>query len=222
MSEAVSQYYEAFQKNRNKAGTMEVPERLQFIRDQVGRDKDVIELGCRFGALIEHFLDGNRVVGADVDRHALEICRTRLSIPTHVVDLNERMPFGAQTFDVVVLSEVLEHLPYPQVTLAEIGRILRKEGKLVGSVPNAVMLRNRLRFLLRGIVELDPTHLQHFSAESLSTLLGQFFEVVHIESVSGRYVSLSKNLFANMLLFSCKAPKGTALAALWAEDRKAN
>ena len=72
MSEAVSQYYEAFQKNRNKAGTMEVPERLQFIRDQVGRDKDVIELGCRFGALIEHFLDGNRVVGADVDRHALE------------------------------------------------------------------------------------------------------------------------------------------------------
>jgi SAM-dependent methyltransferase len=207
MTDLVNQYYEAFQTERKKVGTMDVPERWRFIREEVGRDRDVVELGCRFGALIEHFAEGNRVVGLDVDRRALEICRERLGVATHVANLNEPLPLANASFDVVVLSEVLEHLPYPQITLREIVRVLRNDGKLVGSVPNAVILRNRLRFMFRGVVELDPTHLHHFSQASLSRLMRTFFEEVVIEPIAGRYVRLSKNLFANMLMFSCRRPR---------------
>jgi SAM-dependent methyltransferase len=205
-SEWLSQYYEAFQSAREKQGTLAEAARLDFIREEVGRGHRVIELGCRFGSLTEVFLDGNEVVGADVDRRALQECGRRLGIPTHVVNLNDQLPFDDASFDVVVLSEVLEHLPYPEITLHQVARILRPGGKFVGSVPNAVMLRNRLRFLFRGIVELDPTHLQHFSRRSLELLLRRFFGQVAIRPATGRFEFLSRELFANLLMFSCSVP----------------
>lgn len=213
-SDKVNQYYEAFQSARDKKGTLADEARLKFMKREVGTGRAVIELGCRFGALTEVFLEGNDVVGADVDRRALAECSLRLGIPTHVVNLNEQLPFDNASFDVVVLSEVLEHLPYPEITLGEITRILRPNGKLVGSVPNAVMLRNRLRFLVRGIVELDPTHLQHFSRRSLTLLLDRFFEDVQVVPTAGRYQPLSKDLFSNLLLFTGTSPMGADFTGL--------
>jgi len=140
----------------------------------------------------------------------------RLGIETRIANLNETLPFPDHSFDVVVMSEVLEHLPYPEITLGEIARILRPDGKFVGSVPNAVMLRNRLRFLARGIVELDPTHLQHFSKRSLGLLLERFFHHIHIRSITGRLRFVSTTLFSNTLLFSCVRPRdirSTSLAS---------
>lgn len=59
-------------------------------------------------------------------------------------------PFDDETFDVVVLTEVVEHLrEYPARSLAEACRILRRGGVLVLTTPNAAYLRNRL-MLLRG------------------------------------------------------------------------
>jgi SAM-dependent methyltransferase len=207
MSELLSEYYESFHEERQKLGTVSIPERFEFIRREVGKDKKVVELGCRFGGLLQYFIEGNEVVGVDIDRNALVICREKFGIETHVANLNDKLPYSNSEFDVVVLSEVLEHLPYPELTFQEISRILKNEGKLVGSVPNATHLRNRLRFLLTGVVELDRTHLQQFSASSLKVMLNGFFENIKIVSVSGRFIGLSERLFANYLLFSCHSPK---------------
>ena len=49
--------------------------------------------------------------------------------------------------------------------------MLRPGGTLVASVPNAYRLKGRLRFLFGRSPELDPTHLQMFSAADVRTLL---------------------------------------------------
>jgi SAM-dependent methyltransferase len=203
----LSRYYEAFHEERQKVGTVAVPERLGFVAAEVGTGKDVVELGCRYGDLLAAFVEGNRVTGVDIDRQALDVCAGRYAVVTQVANLNEALPFGDEQFDVVVLSEVLEHLPYPEITLSEIARICRPGGKLVGSVPNGARLRNRLRFLLGGEVDLDRTHLRHFSPRSLTATLDRFFERTRVIPVSGRYVGLSQNLFAGYLLFVSEDPR---------------
>jgi ubiquinone/menaquinone biosynthesis C-methylase UbiE len=47
----------------------------------------------------------------------------------------ERLPFPDASFDVVICSEVLEHLPDVDVALAEITRIVKPGGKFACSVP---------------------------------------------------------------------------------------
>jgi SAM-dependent methyltransferase len=202
-SELLSGFYESFHRARGKHGTVSFPERFEFIRAEVGTGRRVIELGCRYGDLLAHFVEGNEVTGVDVDREALDACRRTYGVATSVVNLNEALPFADGEFDVAVLSEVLEHLPYPHITLSEIRRILGPGGKLVGSVPHGTRLRNRLRFLTQGTVEMDPTHLFHYSPRSLKALLEEYFAEARVVPASGRYARWHTAL-SNYLLFSAR------------------
>jgi SAM-dependent methyltransferase len=61
----------------------------------------------------------------------------------HVVGVEgdaESLPFACRSFDLIILTETLEHLLDPSHALAEIARLLRPEGHLVLTVPN----KNRL------------------------------------------------------------------------------
>ncbi len=155
------------------------------------------------GDLTARFVEGNEVVGVDVDERALGVCRDRLGIRTVTHDLSCTLPFPDSEFDVAVLSEVLEHLPYPELTLGEISRILRPGGVLIGSVPNGARLRNRLSFLMTGVVEQDPTHLWHYGPASLRQKLETGFSQVETRLVGGRFRSLMPRMMAKYLLFLC-------------------
>jgi SAM-dependent methyltransferase len=50
-------------------------------------------------------------------------------------DLNEPLPFDAETFDTIVLSDVLEHIARPEVLWAEMARILAPGGEILMNVP---------------------------------------------------------------------------------------
>ncbi|NJN63407.1 MAG: class I SAM-dependent methyltransferase [Acidobacteria bacterium] len=72
--------------------------------------------------------------------------------------LNEPFPFDAGSFDVVVLTEVLEHLPTgPGRVFREINRVLLPGGHLVFSLPNLAQLRKRITSL-RGRAVLEPVY----------------------------------------------------------------
>jgi SAM-dependent methyltransferase len=206
-SDLLSKFYEDYHEGRRKRGTVSSSERIDFIVNEIGTGHEVVELGCRFGGLLKYFVQGNRVTGVDIDRRALEECARLYPVTTQLANLNDSLPFPDASFDIVVLSEVLEHLPYPGISLAEAARICRSSGKLLGSVPNAVRLKNRLRFLFGGPVDTDETHLHHFSVDSLIRLLSNYFHDVKAQAVSGRYVLLSRTLFANHIVFSAQRPR---------------
>jgi SAM-dependent methyltransferase len=201
MKNMLSRFYEDFHRERGKQGTVLDPHRVDFIVNNVGMRKRVLDVGCRYCDLTRLFSEHNYVTGIDIDEHALEVCGRIGNIQTSVQDLNGRLAFSDMAFDVVVMSEVLEHLPYPDITLSEIVRVLKPGGRLVGSVPNATRLKNRLRFLFSGDVDEDRTHLFHYSQNKLRQLLAKHFAQIRIESVSGRLAVLSPGLFGNFLLF---------------------
>ncbi|MGH9398742.1 MAG: methyltransferase domain-containing protein [Thermoanaerobaculia bacterium] len=78
-----------------------------------------------------------------------------LSIPIDPdVDLLCALPYAAESFDVLILSEVLEHLPSQATVLAEAGRILRPGGRLILSTPNIARLHSRWHFFWTGTHKL--------------------------------------------------------------------
>lgn len=181
-------------------------ERASRIRALVGGPGlRVLEVGCRTGALTQSYAAGNEVVGVDVDRAALAAAEERLGIETHWSDVEESLPFEDETFDVVVVAEVLEHLADPAGALENVRRVLKQGGRLVGSVPNAYRLKNRLIFLAGGPPDNDPMHLQLFSTDALRSLLHEF-EDVRIEFAVGRFVRLHPRLLANTQVFSARKP----------------
>ena len=179
-------------------------ERARLFGSWIGKDKDLLDLGCRDGTLTRHFLDGNRVVGGDIDVRALESARGEYGIEVHRVNLNAALPFPSDRFDAVLLAETLEHLPYPRITLREIDRVLRPQGLFIGNVPLFYHLHGRWRVLRGKRLDSDPTHCQYFSYDSLRELLRPFFTVEEILPLKGRLARWSMRLFARNVAFRCR------------------
>jgi len=178
---SLQEQYERHHRERREEGDFVfVPERIPLLVAAVGAGKQVLDLGCRSGALTRHFLDGNEVVGLDVDAAALA----------------KAAALG--------IGELLEHLRVPDALVAEIRRVLRPGGVLAGSVPNAFRLQSRLRFLRGRPPEDDPTHLRMFSPPALEALLAAGFEDVELFFVGGRYRRLHPRLLARDLVFSAR------------------
>jgi SAM-dependent methyltransferase len=165
----------------------------------------VLDLGCRTGALTQHYAEGNSVVGVDVDRDALARAVERLGIETIWADVEDELPVGGESFDVVVAGELLEHLADPAAAVAKARRALKPGGRFVGSVPNAFRLKSRLRFAAGRHPESDPTHLQLFTPAALQALLADF-EDVRISFAVGRFVRWHPRLMARVQVFTARKP----------------
>lgn len=197
-------YGEHHRQRRAEGDFVFVPERIPFFQAAIGRGRRVLDLGCRSGALTRHLLEGNEVVGLDVDEAALAKA-SALGIETVVADVEEPLPFPDASFDAVVAGELLEHLRFPDGLVAEARRVLRPGGVFAGSVPNAFRLQSRLRFLAGRPPEDDPTHLRLFSPAALRALLAGF-EDVRLAFLGGRYRRLHPRLLARDLAFRAVRP----------------
>ena len=205
MSDLGERYEEHHRERRDDGDFVFVPERIPLFVEAIGRGKRVLDLGCRSGALTRHFLEGNSVVGLDVDAAALEKARA-LGIEPVQGNVEDPLPFEDASFDAVVAGELFEHLRFPDALVAEIERVLRPGAVLVGSVPNAFRLQSRLRFLRGRSPEDDPTHLRMFSPVLIRGLL-RGFDDVKVDFVGGRYAKLGARLFARDLVFRASRPR---------------
>jgi 2-polyprenyl-3-methyl-5-hydroxy-6-metoxy-1,4-benzoquinol methylase len=151
--------------------------RVPYVKKWIGQGKKVLDLGCRDGMLTKGFAEGNQVIGVDVDRKALEMCKNRLGIETMWVDLNEEWPWENESFDCIVACEIIEHLFVLDRFLENVKKTLKRGGVFVGSVPNAFRARNRWKFLCGNEYEKDPTHVRQFSYEKVGKMLEGFSEV---------------------------------------------
>ena len=117
----VQSYYETHHKQGQRLNQSFLEStRGQLFSDWIGKNKKVLDLGGRDGTLTKHFIEKNHVTLADIDENALEYAKKNYKVETIKVDLNQSLPFKDKSFDVVVMAEVLEHLPYPNITLSEI------------------------------------------------------------------------------------------------------
>ncbi len=142
----------------------------QHTRALLGRTPGrILDVGCGNGDFLAGLKRrGWQVQGTEFSTTAATIARNK-GVTVHEGDLASAH-FPADSFDVVTLWHVLEHVPLPQVDMAEIRRILHDDGLLVVEVPNSASFTFRL--CREQWYPLDvPLHLQHFTPATLQQLL---------------------------------------------------
>jgi 2-polyprenyl-3-methyl-5-hydroxy-6-metoxy-1,4-benzoquinol methylase len=147
----------------------------------------VLDVGCGEGVLVqrwaERLVDG-RVVGVDLEEDSIQAGWAEHAAPNleyRVVETAE-LPFAANEFDLASAIEVLEHVPDPERTLAEMARCARSH--LLVSVPREPLWRalNMARGAYWSSLGNTPGHLNHWSRRSFVALLARHGEVVRVRS----------------------------------------
>ncbi len=95
----------------------------------------VLDLGCGRGGIVERLHHRGNWIGTDPDFRSLTEHRW-LALP-RVLSRATHLPFADAGFNVVASSWVLEHLPDPHATFADVARVLRPGGWFFFLTPNA-------------------------------------------------------------------------------------
>ncbi len=101
----------------------------------------LLDLGCGNGYLLREIVrrqPNAPVAGIDFSRALLSNARTQVPSGSFCLgDLNTSLPFADASYDLVILSEVYEHLLQPRGLLDEMHRVVKPEGECVITFPNA-------------------------------------------------------------------------------------
>nr|MBC7244123.1 class I SAM-dependent methyltransferase [Chloroflexota bacterium] len=156
--------------------------RLKTIERFANKGK-LLDIGCATG----FFLDlartrGWEVVGSEVSTFAAQYARDRFGLDVHEGSLRE-LHFAAETFDVVTMWDVIEHVADPMGDLREVWRILRKGGLLSLITPDCSSPIARLLGKRWEEVRRVREHIYFFSRRTMTEMLRRAgFEVLKIES----------------------------------------
>lgn len=140
------------------------------ILERLPEGARVLDLGSREGS----FADGAypvRVVRLDIGAPQ--------RAPSKFVQADAaRLPFAARTFDAVILNHSLEHIREWKPALQEIGRVVRRDGAVFVSVPDATTIADRL---YRKVYRNLGGHVNLFdSASKLERMLSWYLGLPHV------------------------------------------
>ena len=145
----------------------------------------VLDAGCGEGFVVDYLARQNpdlRLTGVDLSEEAIAYAQAHFGERgTFRTGSVYKLPFSDNAFDVVVCSEVLEHLDDPARAVRELKRVARSH--VLITVPREPYFKwlNDLGRLLR--ISPDPGHVNFWTAESFPAFVGEHFERVTYDRV---------------------------------------
>ncbi len=121
------------------AEPLNVAKRLAVVNAVGTKGKVILDCGCGQGDYVVQLLsqESCEVFGIEFNQEKVNAYSKRYPDSTNVIQGNiEKMPFDSNKFDVVLLNEVLEHIPDHNRGLSEIYRVLKPNGKIIIFSPN--------------------------------------------------------------------------------------
>lgn len=156
-----------------------VGEIIEKIEPGVG-DSKVLDAGCGEGFitnLIAANIHNVDIIGLEYTEEALEIAKKMNQQLTYVQGDIYDMHFEDNTFEVVICTEVLEHLEHPELALKELERVCKKY--LVITVPNEPWFCLGNLIALKNISRLgNPIdHINHWTYRGFQKFVEQYLGV---------------------------------------------
>ena len=158
----------------------------------------VLEVGCGDGAVLAELAArgfGERRCGVELSEPAAAIARGRAGIEEVVFSTADRLPHADTTFDLGILTHVLEHVPDPVALLAETARVCRAVVIEVPLEANVSARRDGKRAGAR-----DVGHVQRFDRDAVRRVVGDA---------------------GLRIVAECSDPLGTAVHLFYADTRAA-
>lgn len=143
---------------------------LKLVR-RYGGGGNLLDVGCALGAMLRAGQEAGYVpFGVELNPAAVERARQ------HAQDVRcgtlAQAGYAPDTFDIVTMTDLLEHVHDPASTLREVRRILKPGGVLLITTPNTGSLGARL--LGRHWPHYKIEHLFYFNRKALRMLLAEF------------------------------------------------
>lgn len=149
-SHSLSTYREMAAQNSAGISSSSIYITFESILKRNNLQGDLLDFGAGIGNLASRLRKLNRfssITAVDIlhpPKHlGLDIC-------WNVQDLNNPLSFPDESFDVIVSSEVIEHLENPRAVAREWFRLLRSDGFLIFSTPNNESWRAILALIVQG------------------------------------------------------------------------
>ena len=173
--------------------------------------KNILDIGCDKGDFLLKIKEDRKIgniFGTDISTRLIEKCKEvfpDIKGNFSVQNIDNGLNFENDSFDLITMIAVLEHVFDPIFAIKEVARILKHRGIFIVEVPNVAFIRYRIN-LLFGIrpgtswgYGWDGGHLGYFTRRDLKKLLKESgFEILNVTG-SGIFLNFRK-FWGNLLL----------------------
>jgi 2-polyprenyl-3-methyl-5-hydroxy-6-metoxy-1,4-benzoquinol methylase len=172
----------------------------------------VLDIGCNNGLIGREIIKMSQALvdGIDINEEALkEAAESYRKIFKR--DLyNSKLEIETENYDYIIFSDILEHLPRPDLVLQDARKYLKDDGRIIVSLPNVARFEIRAGLLLGkfdyrpGILSED--HLRFFTNKSAQRLIRECgYEIENIIPTGlGHKIDILINLTAFQFIYMCK------------------
>ena len=154
---------------------------LQHIEDSPHL---ILDVGCGEGLIprqLRAIWRDATINGLDIDLTLLRVAQTLVPDVAYVAASGYSLPLPTAAYDLIICTEVLEHLDQPETTLTELARV--GKGHFLLSVPNEPWWRmaNMLRGSYWSGLGNTPGHINHWHSSQFVRLLSDYMTVVAVK-----------------------------------------
>lgn len=134
----------------------------------------VLEIGTGYGFFIKEMeMEGYQIEGIEISQSRRDIARDICNSSIYHYNLLKEVPQEmVGKYDIIVMFQVLEHIPDPNLFLKNVRNLLKNEGKVIIEVPN---LNDHLLGISKEYFDFfyQEAHISYFAPKSLEVLLNQ-------------------------------------------------
>ncbi len=191
-----------FEKAYHLVRHISLKKKLKLINSFSSKEKKLLDVGCGTGDFLQTAKQNKWIVsGIEPNEQARTIANKKTD--NSVYEIEQLLKFEPNTFDVITLWHVLEHLPNLDEHIAVFQKLLKPNGTLIIAVPNYKSYDATYYKQYWAAFDV-PRHLWHFSKESISKLVSKksmrvikikpmLFDAFYVSLLSEKYKSGKMN-----------------------------
>lgn len=180
--------YHRFHHQQNVVAGIRLRKILKLIPKK--ENITILDIGFGYGDLLQAMETtqpfNNAIIGVDISQRAIQECRNRVSRCLFLLGDVANLPLKTNSMDVILLNEVLEHVPVSRVfqVYEELKRVLKQEGRLIVSVPIGEELETTTFQCPHGTLVNQNGHVRTYTREVLEMELHQVgIEAARVEAI---------------------------------------
>lgn len=202
--EEISKGYDAIADRIDHGLDVKFYKRTLSIQDKY--EGNILDVGCGGGELIkivgERSKRGSKFFGLDISEKLCEIARQKNPEAEIVQGDAENLPYTDNKFDVVFMTEALEHMLDHKKAIMEVGRVLKPRGIFIVTVPNRDWLQYDFYKPFIDKHRFQPVQDHYFRFQELVGLLGSSgFKVLRYKGSDNLFYYGWKHSIEQMVAF---------------------